>query len=79
MKRRENHELLQDFKFFKYFSQYPFSSLMKLVAGKLRINGPQAFAKLPSKGERERESSAVMLTRQPTFPFKGEWKRKGTL
>lgn len=64
------------------FFPIPLFSMMKIVAGKLSINGPQAFLKLTSKGERERgwwEYSAVMLTGQTTFPFKGGWKRKGTL
>lgn len=43
------------------FFPIPLFSMMKIVAGKLRINGPQAFLKLTSKGEREREGGGSIV------------------
>lgn len=55
---------------------------MKFIAGKLTINEPQAFVKLTSKGERERERIDIMCTcadQTKHFPSReDEKKRKET-
>ena len=71
--------------FFNFFN-HPFFLCWSLFAGKLTINGPQAFIELASKGEREREregflcdcgiDTVQLLTRQSTFLWREDWKGK---